>query len=274
MTDPHTYFVIPDVHAQLDVLDAALELVDLDDPGTRLIQLGDLVDRGPDSLACLARMRDLDTGPNGSRVTVLRGNHEEWFRLWLEAPEDSYTWLYADPMLQTVSSFLPDIDKQHLEKRLISVARNLDKIQVISTEVRDQVIEAHPWLPGYLDQMPFFYEHEHFIAVHAGLDEEAGEHALLGADPVAMIEKYPPSFGAHDVGKLIVAGHVWAQEIRPDERADPYLDEGHLYLDGGPERPDGQLNLCRFDASSRDWFYRAVTAGGITEERPVTRTDR
>jgi serine/threonine protein phosphatase 1 len=259
--EPTTFWIVPDVHAQLPALDAALSLVDLDNPANHLIQLGDLVDRGPDSFACLARMHELATGPYRNRVTGLRGNHEEWFRLWLQDPEDSYTWLYADPLLETVSSFLPDLDKQQLEKRLIAVARDLDKIHLISREVRDRVVEAHPWLFGYLDNMPFFYEADDFVCVHAGVDEEAGEYWKLGTDPVTMIEKYPPDFGP-GVGKLIVAGHVGTRGMNRDGSAGPFIDEGHLYLDGGVEQPGGQLNVAEYRTDTNAWTFRVVSADG------------
>ncbi|MFT3662562.1 MAG: hypothetical protein QM809_14640 [Gordonia sp. (in: high G+C Gram-positive bacteria)] len=106
--------------------------------------------------------------------------------------------------------------------------------------------------------MPFFSEHRRFIAVHAGLDEDAGEHWKLGTDPVEMIEKYPPSLGAHTVGKLIVAGHVGTRGMHRDGSDDPYMDEGHLYLDGSPEN-GGQLNIAEYDVTNDHWTFHVVT---------------
>lgn len=62
--------VIGDVHGVSDAFESLLDRID---PGRRLIQLGDLIDRGPNSLGAmrLAQDRILDSGG-----VVLPGNHE------------------------------------------------------------------------------------------------------------------------------------------------------------------------------------------------------
>lgn len=61
--------VIGDVHGMLDELRALVDKLDLRD-GDRLFFLGDLVDKGPDSLGVVRFVRDLG-------ATVVCGNHEE-----------------------------------------------------------------------------------------------------------------------------------------------------------------------------------------------------
>jgi hypothetical protein len=75
--------VIPDIHGRLDALELMLKASGLFGAGDAwigpadgtLIQLGDLVDRGPQSPACVERMMGLQLLHPG-RVRVLRGNHE------------------------------------------------------------------------------------------------------------------------------------------------------------------------------------------------------
>jgi len=91
--------VIPDLHGRLDALEAILRVggfVDaqgaLVDSGLWLVQLGDLLDRGPRPRACVERMMDLRARAP-ERVRVLKGNHEDMVlsadldpamrRLWL-----------------------------------------------------------------------------------------------------------------------------------------------------------------------------------------------
>jgi hypothetical protein len=77
--------IIGDIHGRADVLARALNCLGLADEGGRwcggqatLVQLGDLIDRGPSSLAVLRMMMRLsEQAPaGGGSVTVLMGNHE------------------------------------------------------------------------------------------------------------------------------------------------------------------------------------------------------
>lgn len=79
-------YAIGDIHGRADLLDTLLTKIqgDVDQqPATRvrLILLGDLIDRGPDSAAVVERVRQLAKGSDD--VSVLLGNHEEVFLLAL-----------------------------------------------------------------------------------------------------------------------------------------------------------------------------------------------
>ncbi|KPP84939.1 MAG: metallophosphoesterase family protein [Erythrobacter sp.] len=83
------YYVIGDIHGRLDLfetmvdaIEADLARADIDE--ARIILLGDLVDRGPDSAGVLALTRDWQARRN---VRVLAGNHEEMFLQAFEKPE-------------------------------------------------------------------------------------------------------------------------------------------------------------------------------------------
>lgn len=77
-------YAIGDIHGRDDLFAAILEQIDADHrarpPKRRIIVLlGDLVDRGPDSAAVVARAIDLMRGDPD--VRALKGNHEEIFLL-------------------------------------------------------------------------------------------------------------------------------------------------------------------------------------------------
>ena len=71
-------YAVGDVHGRLDLFEHILHLIRQDDAArapadTRIVQLGDLIDRGPDS----ARVVALAMQPrDGAPLTVLQGNHE------------------------------------------------------------------------------------------------------------------------------------------------------------------------------------------------------
>jgi serine/threonine protein phosphatase 1 len=83
------YYVIGDIHGRLDLYEAMIAAIEDSDrraqpADTRVVLLGDLVDRGPDSAGVIARTRDWQKARN---VSVLAGNHEEMFLAAFEKPE-------------------------------------------------------------------------------------------------------------------------------------------------------------------------------------------
>lgn len=81
MTDP--IYAVGDIHGHLDQLEIALARIERDGGAdARVVFLGDLVDRGPDSRAVIER---LSTGVAAGRPwTVLRGNHDRMMSYYLE----------------------------------------------------------------------------------------------------------------------------------------------------------------------------------------------
>ncbi|MEZ5995783.1 MAG: metallophosphoesterase family protein [Hyphomonadaceae bacterium] len=77
MTDL-TYYAIGDVHGELEKLDRLLGFIrdDADSAGLerRIVFLGDLIDRGAESRAVVARAMDLQAA---GEAFVVKGNHEE-----------------------------------------------------------------------------------------------------------------------------------------------------------------------------------------------------
>jgi serine/threonine protein phosphatase 1 len=84
--DEEEIVAIGDVHGEADLLEALLDAIGrAASPAARLVFLGDLVDRGPASRACLA----LAAACADSRPTTwLMGNHEAMWLAWLRAFDD------------------------------------------------------------------------------------------------------------------------------------------------------------------------------------------
>lgn len=80
-------FVVGDLHGALQLLDKALDHVNFDTTKDRLISVGDLIDRGPDSFKCL----DLLHKPWFHSVMA---NHEELLLEGLQNPHIYKIWMY------------------------------------------------------------------------------------------------------------------------------------------------------------------------------------
>ena len=80
-------FVAGDVHGEFEKLERALERVGFAPERDRLLSVGDLIDRGPDSDAALAWLE------SGRIAHAVRGNHEQ---MMIEAFASSYDWVRAE----------------------------------------------------------------------------------------------------------------------------------------------------------------------------------
>lgn len=83
------YYVIGDIHGRLDLYEAMIDAIESEIMASpefdhRVVLLGDLVDRGPDSAGVVARTRAWQSTRN---VRVLAGNHEAMFLAAFERPE-------------------------------------------------------------------------------------------------------------------------------------------------------------------------------------------
>jgi serine/threonine protein phosphatase 1 len=79
-------YIVGDVHGCLRELQTLLSLIFQKigaNPGT-IVFVGDLIDKGPDSLGCLRQVKDLQKYPMGIEVVFVIGNHEDKLIRWLQ----------------------------------------------------------------------------------------------------------------------------------------------------------------------------------------------
>ncbi len=201
---------IPDIHGRKDELDRVLQLADAcAGPAARIVFLGDLVDRGPDSRGVIQTL--IDGIEAGRDWIVLRGNHEQMFLDVLcdagegDAEGALRRWLGGNNGgLETLRSYglNPSFDM-------------LDRQALIKA-----VPPAHR---RFLEDLPFHHETDEHIFVHAGirpgvpLAEQSPEDMLWIREPFLSDPR--------DHGKLVVHGHTSLER--------PRHYGNRLNLDGG-----------------------------------------
>jgi serine/threonine protein phosphatase 1 len=252
-------YACSDVHGHVELLQAAIAHVNLQDsPGDRLILLGDYIDVGPTSAQCLYAVKGL-ADANPEQVVVLLGNHETDFLDWLDGDDEDFDWLAADLDLVTVRSFLTAEELETAGADALGTTSEPEAFTLINGAVKQALRRRHGNLIAWLRRRPLVHETDRQIFVHAGIDEEAGEHWRMSTPEHVLVNKWPAAIGQFH--KTIIAGHVGTDELHGDGTHGVFHDGlGHYYIDGSAEHT-GLLNLLRYDVDSGR--YESFTVGPV-----------
>ena len=198
-------FAIGDVHGEIGHLQRLLSLLPPLGNGDTLVFLGDYLDRGPCSAEVVREVRHL-TESAPCRVVALRGNHEDaWLRV-IERGWPEFVIPVGNGCAQTYRSF--------------TGASGDGEAAPSASEFTSML--AGDFFPAdvveWMRQLPYWYEDEHAIYVHAGVPERNGvwQHpseveeraALLWTRAEAMFRDYR--------GKTLVIGHTSTQLLPPE----------------------------------------------------------
>lgn len=182
--------IIGDIHGCYKEFAALLEKAALDVEADRLVLLGDLMDRGPDSCAVLKKALELKASM-GERFVCLMGNHED---LAVEAMDSGDRSLW--------NSNGGGITRKSFYKAGKRIQR----------------------YAGFLRGLPLFYETDDWICVHAGISlkglEETRRDIFLWDRGIAYGEPYR--------GKLLIYGHTPMKAVayRDEEGNEAVIPQG------------------------------------------------
>lgn len=208
------YFVVGDVHGKYELLCDLLKKWQEDQQ--ELIFLGDLIDRGEDSKACLELVWHLvrDKG-----ATCLMGNHERMFLAWLRDPIDRYDHYRRNGGDTTINSLL---------------GRPLDA-PVDGLVDAHAVMEQYGELVDFVKTCPYHVETDQYIFVHAGVDLTLPDwRATSNHDKVWL--RQPFHEAENTTGKTIIFGHTPVYHLyQTDLRVSQIWTspDGKVGIDGG-----------------------------------------
>lgn len=158
MTQP--IYAVGDLHGQLAMLEEALAKIERDGgPDAKVVFLGDLVDRGPDSAGVIDRLM---TGQQeGRNWTVLRGNHDRMFSYFLEdLPR-------PDPQILLGMDWFND--RIGGRTTLASYGIETDETSryyQIHSMAREAIPQSHQ---DFMANLPAYHQHGDLLFVHAGI---------------------------------------------------------------------------------------------------------
>jgi serine/threonine protein phosphatase 1 len=217
---PGRTFAIGDIHGDLDALARLSASLPALEPADTLVFVGDYVDRGAQSREVIEYIRRLPS-EIPARVVALRGNHEDaWLRV-VDRGWPEFTLPPTNGCLATLRSF------SGTSGQTCSVTNEeLPALLDGSFFPRDVVA----WMRG----LPFYYEDEHAIYVHAGLPRTDGvfHHPSEVKQPTSLLWCRDENFFRLYRGKLVVFGHT-ATELLPPELSS-YTPEDPADIWAGP----------------------------------------
>jgi len=219
---------VGDIHgdlAALEMLFGRLPTLTQDDT---VVFLGDYVDRGPDSKGVVEWVRAFaDRTP--ARVVCLRGNHEDAWLQVLEEGWPEFVMPRGNGCLECLRSFR---------------GRSVPSDDEIPTYEELEEMFAGGFFPAdvveWMKTLPYFYEDEHAIYVHAGIKRVGADfpHPREIEPKRALLWIRDRDFFENYRGKLVVFGHTTTrtmpQELSshtPDDPTDMWAGPGCVGLD-------------------------------------------
>lgn len=212
---------ISDIHGCYAALQNLLERVKYNKHKDRLIIVGDLVDRGPQSKEVVQYVRELSLSYD---VQVIGGNHDDMFTLWLDSPNQ-----------------IPEYEEQNIggSKTIWSFCDN--KIYKDIDHLRLHLQEQFEPEISFLKSLPEYIEDEYFNFVHAGInphikDWRTSDSYYFKRDRKVFLNSI------HEHNKIFVFGHTPTKYLNNDkENHNIWVGQNRIGIDGGCVF-GGQLN--------------------------------
>ncbi|NUQ66998.1 MAG: metallophosphoesterase [Phycisphaerales bacterium] len=223
--------LVGDIHGELPTLDTLLGHLGYTPSGThpqgrRLVFLGDLIDRGPDSPGVVRRVADM---VERGRAFALMGNHD--LNAILRLPKKENTWLFDHgPVSETETKVANDRDREEILGFLarLPVALRRDDLRLVHACWDDAALKL---LEGETGATQAFSRHKERIkaTLGANADPIARNLALQNGNPMKLVTSGPevrapqPFFAGgkerHEArhpwwndcaaGPMVVFGHYW-----------------------------------------------------------------
>ncbi|MEA1014492.1 metallophosphoesterase family protein [Sphingosinicella sp. LY1275] len=233
--DGQRIYAIGDVHGCLGLLDDLIAKIDADDAmrgkaPTRLIFLGDLIDRGPDSRGVVERVSQISK--ERPDTVLLKGNHEEILLLTHRGDRRAASLFHRVGGRATLLSYgVPADDYDSCD------TGDLPEL------VRRYVPEEHI---AFLASFEDFYEAGDYLFVHAGVRPGVPLLEQKKSDLRWIRSEFLDHQGSH--GRIVVHGHSISAEV--EERPN------RIGIDTGGYA-SGQLTAVGLEGSDR-WYLKGA----------------
>jgi serine/threonine protein phosphatase 1 len=199
-------FAIGDIHGETTHLYKLMSCLPKLDAQDTIVFLGDYLDRGPASAEVVNFVRTLHE-KTPAKVVALRGNHEDaWLRV-IDRGWDEFVTPPGNGCLSAYRSF---------------VGGPVPREDELPKQKEAQAFTSGTFFPAdvvtWLRALPYWYEDEHAIYVHAGLPRgpQGFLHPSAAPDPIVLLWLRDDHFFRNYRGKLVVFGHTRTEYLPPE----------------------------------------------------------
>ena len=210
-------YVIGDIHGDLSALRDLLSQIQTEAQARdKIIILGDIIDRGPDTRGCVEELLALEeshAAGRGPEMIALLGNHEQWMLKSLDNPT-SHSWLMGMDGLATIRSYSSEVANV-LEQEINGYGSSLViEKPVLSYHLFERVMPARH--QAFFRGMRTHFKAPGLICVHAAVPVKGDPLQGAVQDYVWGVSGFPERYA----GQVHVAyghhnNHVLDESGRP-----------------------------------------------------------
>ena len=217
---------IGDIHGNIAALEDVLDQVTNHlTPNDAIVFLGDYIDRGPSTKACIDRILALRSCSDATVVTLL-GNHEDWLMRTLRDPT-RHSWLLGMEAFVTISSYSP---AAAVELRRAAEEAGPALLTARTALPYDAFFSCVPKTHlDFLEGLVPYHRTSEAIYVHGGLNPRVPR---LEDQPVAACVWGTDDFlEVYDGEELVVYGHWGNAVVDADEWPRPRIGRRSIGID-------------------------------------------
>jgi calcineurin-like phosphoesterase family protein len=175
-----------------------------------VVFLGDYIDRGSESRACVDEILTFRRD-SPAQVVCLLGNHEDWL-LRTQNDHSRHSWLTGMEALDTIQSYSPEASTAIRSARAEAGLRlYLGKCTLPYQVFFDAMPASHR---SFFSALPLFHESPDCWCSHAGLDPEV--EGLAGQSPEALVWGHRLFPDRYSGPTTVVYGH-WNNAVPADD---------------------------------------------------------
>jgi serine/threonine protein phosphatase 1 len=219
-------FAIGDIHGLATALERVLtQIRSRVEPGDTVVFLGDYIDRGPDSKACIDQVIDFARQVPAPVVTLL-GNHEQWL-LRTRRDFTDHSWLLGMEGLTTVASYSPSAAKAlRAAKQAAGLALYTSRVALPYDVFFDTIPESHL---RFFDALATRHRAPDAFCSHGGCNPAAGPLDAQSEDDLVWGNRaFIKSFNGPD---FVVYGHWANATVGEDGMCSPARTQFSLGID-------------------------------------------
>jgi len=236
------FFVVGDVHGYDEPFYRLLKHWNVDKD--KLIQLGDMIDRGPNSLDVLRRMMHLNKAYGAE---VIMGNHEEHLLTFLEFPDSEAQIYYPIGGDRTLHSFVGE---------KVAYSRTPQYIaDYVTYHFQEEI--------AFLRTLPSYVEYGDWVFVHGGVNLNLRDWRQ-SSDADFRRHKNQFWHEKNDHGKTFVFGHIATSNLHQEpQNHNIWVSpcQTKIGIDGSIVEQDGKLHGLHINGTSYEVV--SVTHGEV-----------